>query len=86
MTEIELRDGKYAVIHDNGRDLRALLHGREWRNLDGDGLVLAMAQEIEELRKSKEYCKRIVSGLTHENAILKGEKPITVHLNGGGSE
>ncbi len=86
MTKIELQDGKYAVIHNNGQGLHALRYGEQWRNLAGDNLVMAMAYEIEELRESKEYCKRLVGELIHENAVLKGEKPITVHLNGGDSD
>lgn len=42
--------------------------------------------EIDRLRESVEMSKRIVGNLTWENAILKGENPITVHLNGGDSE
>lgn len=54
MTRIEISDGKYTIIHDNGRDLRALRYGEEWRDLVGDNLVMAMAQEIEDLRERVE--------------------------------
>jgi hypothetical protein len=50
MTHITTRDGKYAVIHENGANLRAERYGEPWRDLNGDGLVLALAQEIERLR------------------------------------
>lgn len=53
-TIIKLEGDKYTVMHDNGRNLRALRYGAPWRSLVGDGLVLAMAQEIEELRKDRE--------------------------------
>lgn len=46
-TEIKLE--KYTVRHDNGANLVALRHGEPWRDLAGDGLVLAMAQRIEQL-------------------------------------
>lgn len=49
-TKVQLSDGKYAVIHCDGQGLRALRYGEPWRDLSGDGLVLAMAQEIERLR------------------------------------
>jgi hypothetical protein len=49
MTRIELEGGKYTVIHDNGADFHALRNGERWRDLVGDGLVLAMAHEIEHL-------------------------------------
>lgn len=51
-TRIELENGKYTVCHDNGTNFRALRHGEEWRSLAGDGLVLAMAQRIEELEET----------------------------------
>lgn len=51
MTKIILEDGKYTVLHENGINLRALRHGEPWRELTGDGLVLAMAQRIEELQE-----------------------------------
>lgn len=49
MPAIKIND-KYTVIHDNGIGLRAERYGEPWRDLTGDGLVLAMAQEIESLR------------------------------------
>jgi len=39
---------KYTVLFDDGR-LSATRNGEPWRNLVGDGLVLSMAQRIEEL-------------------------------------
>lgn len=49
-TRIDLEDGKYSVVHDNGRDLRALRNGEPWRDLVGDKLIFAMTCEIEQLR------------------------------------
>lgn len=60
------------------KDAEFIAHARED--------IPKLLAEIEALRESKEYCKRLVSGLTRENALLKGEKPITVKLNGGDSE
>ena len=51
MTRIELDDGKYTVVHDSGAGRHALRYGEHWRDMTGDGLVLAMAQEIEDLRR-----------------------------------
>jgi len=53
MIRIELLDGKYTVVNEleEGGGFRALRYGKEWRNLAGDNLVLAMAYEIEELRE-----------------------------------
>ena len=49
---IDVYDGKYTVIlTDNGKRFRALRYGEEWRDLAGDGLVLAMFQRIQELEE-----------------------------------
>lgn len=62
MTEINLSDGKYTVVNElgEGGGFKALRYGEEWRNLAGGKLVMAMAQEIEELREQ-------VVKLTEEN-------------------
>jgi hypothetical protein len=48
-------DNKYEVVIDWGNGgIKALRYGEEWRNLNGDNLVLAMAYRIQELEeKSK---------------------------------
>jgi hypothetical protein len=38
-------------VSENGAGLKALRYGQEWRDLTGDGLILALAQEIEALRE-----------------------------------
>lgn len=48
-TAIALEGGEYAVLHDNGANLRAYRYGAPWRDLTGDGLVLALVQRIEDL-------------------------------------
>lgn len=68
MTRIDLDGGKYTVLHDNGADLHALRHGGPWRDLGGDGLVLAMVQEIEELR---DKCRC----LTDSHSALEQQRP-----------
>lgn len=44
-------DEKYSVHHEHGTNLRATRYGEPWRKLEGDGLVLAMAHEIDALRE-----------------------------------
>lgn len=61
-TVINLENGKYTVIHKNGTEFRALRYGKEWRDLTGDGLVLAMAQEISDLRDQ-----------LHQTSIIKAQ-------------
>jgi len=53
-TSITVADGKYTVTHDNGANLKSLRYGEEWRDLVGDGLVLALVQEIERLQEKIE--------------------------------
>ena len=49
---VKVADGKYEVLHENGAGLRALRYGEPWRDLTGDGLVLALVQRIEELEEA----------------------------------
>lgn len=54
----ELRDllavsvcgGKYKVLQDCKGKVSALRHGEAWRDCTGDGLILALAQEIVSLK------------------------------------
>lgn len=63
MTSITVYDGKYTIKHENGRNLRAERYGEPWRDLTGDGLILAMAYEIEELREAvQEFVDRVDRG------------------------
>ena len=50
---VEVLDGKYTVIQDSKGGIKALRYGEEWRDCCGDGLILALAQEIYELRQQK---------------------------------
>lgn len=43
--------GEYEVRHDNGTHFTATRHGRLWRDLTGDNLVLALVDRIAELEK-----------------------------------
>lgn len=54
MTTVMVPDGlKYAIVRGEGDDLKVELCDKgPWRSLSGDGLVLAMAQEIEALREA----------------------------------
>jgi hypothetical protein len=48
--EATVAEGKYTIISENGVGTHALRYGEPWRDLTGDGMVLAMLQEIVELR------------------------------------
>lgn len=47
---VDLERGKYTVVMEQDGRLHALRYGEEWRDLVGDKLVLALAQEVELLR------------------------------------
>lgn len=45
--EVTVYDGKYTVIQEESGNVKALRYSEEWRDCCGDGLVLALAQEVE---------------------------------------
>ena len=52
---VSVDDGKYTVEQDLKGRVQALRHGEQWRDCTGDSLILALAQEVEDLshRKTK---------------------------------
>ncbi len=58
MYSVTLVDGKYIVSHDNGYNFKALRYGKKWRDLTGDGLILALVHKIEELEDQIEKAKK----------------------------
>lgn len=48
-THIVVADGKYTLVMDPS-NLHALRYGEPWRDLVGDGFVMALGHEIEDLR------------------------------------
>jgi hypothetical protein len=51
MYKVILEGGKYTVQHNHGTEFRASRYGLHWRDLTGDGLVLALVQHIESLEE-----------------------------------
>lgn len=49
---ITVGEGKYTVVQAEGGGLSALRYGEPWRDCVGDGLILALAQEVESLREA----------------------------------
>ncbi len=95
LTDVEISQEELAQIReraDKYEEQDKPLYRTRFRKEDIDFVdnaredIPKLLAEIERLKASKEYCKRLVGELIHENAILKGEKPITVHLNGGDDE
>jgi hypothetical protein len=64
MIDVTVDDGKYRIIQEDGR-LRFERHGEPWIDnaalLPGSKMIIAMACEIEELRKLRDHCKTFVT-------------------------
>ena len=57
LLSVAVCDGKYTVVQDHNGYLRALRYGETWRDCVGDGLILALAQEVDDLRQKVEAAK-----------------------------
>lgn len=69
MRKIDLYDGKYTIVNDleNGGRVKVLRYGEEWRDLSGDGFLLALFYELEEAKEKIERYEKILK----ENGLLK---------------
>ncbi len=47
---VTVADGKYTLVFTPDGHLSALRYGQPWRDLTGDGMVLALVQEVDKLR------------------------------------
>jgi hypothetical protein len=58
MAEIDFKyitqDNKYSLIFYKSGKFEALRYGQPWRDLTGDGLVLALVSELIELKHKQE--------------------------------
>lgn len=55
---VTVGEGKYTVrVHPDGR-MDALRYGEEWRELTGDGMVMALVHEIQSLRALLDHAER----------------------------
>jgi hypothetical protein len=49
---LELEGGKYTIVQeDKPHQFYALRHGEKWRDLTGDGLVLALCQQLSDTQE-----------------------------------
>lgn len=58
MYKLDLNEGKYTIIEDlNNGVFKALRYGEEWRNLNGDKLLLALLYQYQELEEENKRLK-----------------------------
>lgn len=69
---VTVGEGKYTVVMGSDFKLHALRYGQPWRDCVGDGLVLALAQEIRALRDRLELVEMTNRELALENLTLLG--------------
>ena len=55
-------DGKYTITFDDAGKLTATRYGCEWRDMCGDGMILAMLQEIDDLKNKIEQMEQDAAG------------------------
>lgn len=67
-------EGKYTVIFEGGK-LRAERHGTPWRSMTGDGMVLAMLQEVDDLKAKVEELS------CREHDLLKRDTEVQVGIH-----
>jgi hypothetical protein len=58
---VTVADGKYTVKQDASGRLTALRYGEPWRDCVGDGLICALAYEVDNLREQ-------LARVTHNSA------------------
>lgn len=62
--------GKYTYEFKSNGESAAFCHGEYWRDMTGDGFVLAMAHRIQELDEELHFYKEKVNDLEDELAML----------------
>ena len=50
LLDVTVGDGKYRLVQGPSGGIRVFCHGEEWRNLTGNGFVLALGYEVQRLR------------------------------------
>ncbi len=58
---LNVKVGDYTVQMDAAGRLTALRHGKPWRDCVGDNLILALAQEVEQLRTALGDAEQCIS-------------------------
>ena len=50
LCDVTVADGKYRYVQKSGEPTVVLRHGEPWRDVTGDGLICALAHEVQSLR------------------------------------
>jgi cell division protein FtsB len=74
MLKLELAEGKYTYIYENGNQ-RALRYGEEWRDLTGDNLVYFLAHELDQLRQENTELKERAEGYKAVDDYIRRKFP-----------
>jgi len=82
--KVTVGHGKYTVVFTSQGNLEALRYGEKWRDCIGDGLILGLAQDLDDLRNKvrvlleaydrKESCTDSVCG---HNDFMKALRELT---------
>lgn len=59
----DFNNGKYTVQEENGTNFKAFRYGEEWRDLTGDGLILSMLYDYDDLMTKYIELEFILEGL-----------------------
>jgi hypothetical protein len=52
LLRVDIESGKYTIVRDAAGRLTALRYGEPWRDCCGDGMILALAYEVLNLRET----------------------------------
>lgn len=66
--KFDIYKGKYTVVLEDGYKIKALRYGGEWREEEfiGDGFILALIQEILDLREKTEKYEHLLRNIIKE--------------------
>ena len=81
MLKVTVCEGKYTVIQEADGHVYALRYGEPWRDVVGDNLILALAQEVETLREQSATQTKLVQDLQGSLKEAQGEKTRAWGLN-----
>jgi hypothetical protein len=76
LLRVTVANGKYTVVLPEGGGLHALRYGEAWRNCMGDGLILALAQEVEALRAKNVKLTEALQWMVDNDDTNTGDVPL----------